>query len=291
MKHLNHLLLIAAAIAGLASCKKEDDAVASPGNPAPGAAEMQLVASGTVDGYTVEIYGKGTNLYTGYNTVYARLKNAAGSYLGDAGLTWEPVMTMTMGGMEHTHGCPWSAPVAVAGNASLYEEYMVFIMASSSMGHWDLKVNFTIGGTTHELHLPLPVLDSESEFHKVYTSSMGSDGTTYFLAMLEPAAPMTGVNDMVVGLFRRESDSAFPVVDGYTIRVDPRMPGMGNHGAPGNEDLVQGTDGFYHGKAGFSMTGYWKVNLMVENSAGQVLCGNAVTTEVAESSVSFKVNF
>ena len=57
MKHLNHLLLIAAAIAGLASCKKEDDAVASPGNPAPGAAEMQLVASGTVDGYTVEIYG------------------------------------------------------------------------------------------------------------------------------------------------------------------------------------------------------------------------------------------
>ena len=82
--------------------------------------------------------------------------------------------------------------------------------------------------------------------------------------MVEPSNPEGGVNDMIVGLYKRVSDTEFPVVDGYTIRVDPRMPGMGNHGAPGNVDLTQGADGFYHGMVGFSMTGYWKINLMLE---------------------------
>lgn len=291
MNHLNRLLLLAAATAALASCKKDDDAVVQPGEPAPGTESLHLVGSGTTDGYTVEVYGKGTALYVGYNPMYVRVKDAGGNYVSGASLGWDPVMTMMMGGMEHTHGCPYSAPAPAAGDASLYEGYIVFIMAGGSMGHWDLKVNFTTGGTGHEVEVPLTVSDGESEFHKVYTSSVGTDGTTYLLAMLEPSTPATGVNDMVVGLFKRAGDADFPVVDGYTIRVDPRMPGMGNHGAPGNEDLVQGADGLYHGKAGFSMTGYWKINLMVEDAAGQVLCGNEVGGEAVESSVHFKVDF
>lgn len=287
MKHLNRLLLITATMAALTSCKKDDDPVVTPSGPAPATENLHLINSATADGYTVEVYSKETTLYVEYNPMYVRLKDAGGAYVSGASLSWEPVMTMMMGGMEHTHSCPYSALTSVAGDPTLYEGYIVFIMASSGMDHWDLKVRFA----THEVEVPLTVSDGESEFHKVYTSSVGTDGTTYLLAMLEPATPGTGVNDMVAGLFKRVNDDEFPVVDGYTIRVDSRMPGMGNHGAPGNTDLVQGSDGFYHGTVGFSMTGYWKINLQVEDASGQVVCGNEVSGAAEESSVHFKVNF
>ncbi len=76
------------------------------------------------------------------------------------------------------------------------------------------------------------------------------------------------------------------------ISVDPRMPGMGNHSSPNNEDLVYnaGTQ-MYDGKLSLTMTGYWKVNLMLYNENGDVLKGETVTDTNPESSLYFDFEF
>lgn len=255
MKHMNRLLVLALAVAALTACKKEED-IAPPSGPGPASTALELLVSAPIAEHTVEVYAQHPALRVGYNAMYVRLKDPGGNYVSDANLSWQPVMTMMMGGTEHTHGCPYAPLAPAPDNGSLYSGYIVFNMASTGMGTWALHITFDADGTSHTLEVPMEVVASESEFHKTYATGMGTDGQAYFLAMLEPQAPVNGVNDLVVALFKRVDDFNFPVVDGHVIRVDPRMPGMGNHGAPGSEDMTQQPDGFYHGKAGFSMTGY-----------------------------------
>jgi hypothetical protein len=82
------------------------------------------------------------------------------------------------------------------------------------------------------------------------------------------------------------------MVNNYTIKIDPRMPSMGNHGSPNNVDLTQSTAGeMYNGKMSLTMTGYWRINLQLLNANQEVLKGEAITDEVTESSIYFEVEF
>lgn len=289
MKLLTRSLLVVFSLAALSSCKKDEAAEPTPQPPA--ATGLQLVQTATDGNYTVELYNKTGQLKVGYNPVSIRLKNGNGSAVSNATIGWLPMMTMDMGGSTHQHSCPHAAFTPASSDATLFEGNVVFNMASSMMGSWELTFTYDAGSGPHEVVMPVTVMASDSEFHKEYTSTTGTDGVTYLLAMVEPSNPIGGTNDMVVGLYKRVSDTEFPAVDGYTIRVDPRMPGMGNHGAPGNVDLTQGADGFYHGMVGFSMTGYWKINLIIEDGTGTVIGGQEVTPTNLESSVHFKVSF
>lgn len=281
-------LLIILGIVTIAACKKEETAEPAPQPTAPSG--MHVLHSVTDNGYTVELLNSTGALEVGHNPLHICIKNSNGSVVSNATVSWAPLMTMDMGGNTHQHSCPHSAITPTGNDAAPYQGYIVFNMASSTMGSWEIPVTYDTGGGPRTVNMAVNVATSDSEFRKRYTSTVGSDGVTYLMAMIEPSAPATGVNAMMVGLYKRESGMEFPVVNGYTIRVDPRMPGMGNHGAPGNVNLTQGTDGFYHGSVGFSMTGYWKINLIVEH-AGTTLCGEPVTAGNTESSVHFKVNF
>lgn len=289
MKLLTRSLLVVFGLAAFSSCKKDETAEPTPQPPI--ATGLQLIESATDGNYTVELYNKSGQLKVGYNALSVRLKNGSGSAVSNATLGWMPMMTMDMGGTTHQHSCPHATFTAASSDATLFEGSVVFNMASSMMGFWELTFTYDTGSGPHEVVMPVTVMASDSEFHKEYTSTTGTDGVMYLLALVEPSNPIGGVNDMVVGLYKRVSDTEFPAVDGYTIRVDPRMPGMGNHGAPGNVDLTQGADGFYHGMVGFSMTGYWKINLMLEDGTGTVIGGQEVTPTNLESSVHFKVSF
>lgn len=282
------LLLLALGIIAITACKKDETTEPSPQPPTPSG--MHVLQSATDGDYTLELLNGSGTLEVGHNTIHVRIKDSNGSTVSNATVNWAPLMTMDMGGSTHQHSCPYSALAPTTNDPALHQGYVVFNMATSSMGFWELTVTYDTGNGPRNVVMPVSVASSDSEFRKRYTSAVGSDGVTYLLAMVEPIAPTTGVNDMVVGLYERVNGMEFPVVNGYTIRVDPRMPGMGNHGAPGNVDLTQGSDGLYHGMVGFSMTGYWKINLIVENG-GTALCGEPVTTSNEESSVHFKVNF
>src|SRR5690554_3145362 len=92
-------------------------------------------------------------------------------------------------------------------------------------------------------------------------------------------------------LYRMEDMMTFPVVENYTITIDPRMPGMGNHSSPNNEDLTyQAAQKRYEGKLSLTMTGYWKINMKLLDENGEVLKGEDVTEDNPSSSLISKLN-
>lgn len=289
MKILKYGMLFLLTAIIMVSCSKDDDII--PNNPNE-IENLQLVKTFTKDGYKVEFFNKTGDLQVGYNQIFLRLTDKNDNYVQDASFDWMPMMTMNMGGMTHEHGCPFSEIKKVSGKQTLYEGYIVFIMASDEPDNfWDLQINFTVDGQSLQINDKVNVISTESQYNKVYTSVMGSDDVNYMLALIEPSEPEIGTNDIVVGLFKMGEHHDFPVVEGYTIKVDPRMPGMGNHSAPGNVDMTQGSDGFYHGKVGFSMSGYWKINLILENGSGTAVKGEPITEQNPESSLNFKLEF
>lgn len=289
MKYLKISMLVALIAIFMVSCSKDDDITPNNINEIE---NLQLIKSFSKDGYTLELFNKTGMLQVGYNKLTLRLKDADGKYVQNATIDWMPMMTMNMGGMTHQHSSPYSEISKVSGKQTLYQGYIVFIMASDEPNnYWDLHINLSVDGQNISIEDKVNVISTESQYNKVYTSGMGTDDENYMLALVEPENPIIGTNDIVVALFKKGDNHDFPIVNNYKIKVDPRMPGMGNHSAPGNVDMTQGNDGFYHGKVGFSMSGYWKINLILEDGSGTVIKGEPVTETNPESSLNFKIEF
>lgn len=289
MKYLKISMLVALIAIFMVSCSKDDDITPNNINEIE---NLQLIKSFSKDGYTLELFNKTGKFQVGYNKLTLRLKDAGGKYVQNTTIDWMPMMTMNMGGMTHQHSSPYSEISKVSGKQTLYQGYIVFIMASDEPdNYWDLHINLSVDGQNISIEDKVNVISTESQYNKVYTSGMGTDDENYMLALVEPENPIIGTNDIVVALFKKGDNHDFPIVNNYKIKVDPRMPGMGNHSAPGNVDMTQGNDGFYHGKVGFSMSGYWKINLILEDGSGTVIKGEPVTETNPESSLNFKIEF
>ena len=87
-----------------------------------------------------------------------------------------------------------------------------------------------------------------------------------------------------------ESMISFPIVENYTIMLDPRMPGMGNHTSPNNTDLSF-ENSIYNGDLSLTMTGYWVLNLKLMNNENVLLKGEDVTEEHIQSSLYLELEF
>lgn len=298
---LNSLLLLAIILL-LTACSSDDDqAVPNLEDETEG---LQLIDSFDDEQYTFDVFTVSGKLEVGYNKVYFRIEDSDGKYVEEAQLDWHPMMTMAMhedkghhrltradGTTMHHHSCPNSEITKTPNKNTLYEAYIVFLMASSDTDHWELNLHYAIAGEEKELTAKVQVADLQTDYYKVFTTAIGTDEENYILALVEPQHPKVGVNPMEVALFKQESDMDFPIVNHYQLKVDPRMPGMGNHSATGSEDLTQNEIGFYEGKVAFSMTGFWKINLILQNESGEILKGEPVTDENLESSLHFKLEF
>jgi len=272
------------------SCSKEDDEV-SPKNVNE-KDNLQLIESIGNKGYIVDLLNSSGQLKVGHNKIYLRLKDSNGNAVNSTTIDWMPMMTMNMGGMPHEHSCPFSNLSKVSGQENLYEGYIVFTMASDAPNSfWNLEVKVTVDSQDVVFNDKLNVIDVNSDYNKKFTTVMGSDSVNYILALLEPTNPKIGVNDIVVALFKKGQNQDFPIVDNYTIKVDPRMPGMNNHSAPGSQDMRQESDGFYHGKVGLSMSGYWKINLILQDASDITVRGEPIKEGNLESSLNFKLEF
>lgn len=237
------------------------------------------------DLHTVEIYSEKGTLQQGYNAISLRIKDKnTNSFVTDASVNWHPIMYMT--GMQHT--CPKSEVIKTTGKQTLYNGYIVFQMASHGSEYWELTINYTVNENNYTVSETIQVLPSDKQRVTTFT---GTDDARYVLALIEPSNPAVAINDMVAGLYKMENRMDFSVVDDYTIKIDPRMPSMGNHGSPNNVDLTQKADGFYHGKLSLTMTGYWKINLQLLNQEKELLKGEEVTSENESSSLYLEVEF
>ena len=272
------------------SCKNSDEPVI---DELEGLTKIKEFPDNT-DTYVIELYSQNRTTMLGYNDVSLRFKNkSTGEYEKNATASWLPVMHM----ISRSHSCPKSEIQKADPNGTLYNGYIVFQMAQTNEEeYWDITITFTINGTNYEAVTNIDVPVAPKRVVEVFSNS---DNTRrYIVAFVEPKKPKVGVNDMIVGVWERKDMVMmdFPVVDAYTVKIDPRMPSMGNHSSPNNVDAKQSAPGgLYSGKLNLTMTGYWKINLQLMDQNGTVLKGEEIVDPnidpLSSSSIYFEIEF
>ena len=264
------------------SCSTDDDTAPSM-NEVEGLSKIQEI---TNNSHTIELYNESGMFYTGYNHFSIQIKdNISNTYVQDASIALTPMMQMP----EMRHSCPKSDITKAEGKSTVYEGFVIYQMTNLDGSGWYLNLDYTIDGVTYNVTEFITVKHSEKQN---VTSVIGADNTKYVLALIEPQSPKMAVNDLKLGLFKMESMLLYPSVKNYTISLDPRMPGMGNHTSPNNSDLsYHSDDHLYHGKLSLTMTGYWVLNLKLINSEGEVIKGEDVTENDPQSSLYLELEF
>lgn len=267
-------------LATLTACSSDDEEIIV--NELDGLTKIQEF---TNDTHIIELYNSTGALEQGYNAISLRFKDKnTNEYEKNATVSWMPVMHMA----TMNHSCPKSEVAKTALKETLYNGYIVFQMAQNETEYWDLKIDYTINGL---LYTATENINVPASAKRKVTSFMGSDNKKYLIALIDPSSPKVALNDVTFGLYKMESMMSFPVVDNYKIKIDPRMPSMGNHTSPNNVDLTQSADKLYHGKLSLTMTGYWKINLQLLNELDEVLKGEVVTEENPASSIFLEIEF
>ena len=238
------------------------------------------------DDHIVEIFNSTGNFYQGYNELTIRIiDKLTEDFVTNASISWKPVMHMT----EMMHSCPTSAVQKVSDMKTIYDGYVIFQMPGNATEGWTLTINYTIDGESYTVADSINVMATENRVVSVFT---GADQVRYVIALMDPLLPEVKINDISVGLYKMENMMTFTPVEDYTIGLDPRMPSMGNHTSPNNEDLVyDATDMIYKGKLSLTMTGYWMLNFKVINEQDEVLKGEDVTEDNESSSLYFELEF
>jgi hypothetical protein len=275
----NTIAILAVAIS-LASCSNND--ATTPVDELEGISKFKEITNAT---HTIELYSH-MSVEQGYNEIKIRIKdNSTNAYVKNAVINWLPLMHMTM----MTHSCPKSGVEKITADGTLYEGYIVFQMAQNATEYWDLKIDYSVNGTNYSV---TTVIDVPAATERNVNTFTGSDGIKYIVVYAEPHHPKVALNDMVVGVFKMQDMMNFPVVDGYTLKIDPRMPSMGNHSSPNNVNPTQIISGdLYTGKMALTMTGYWKINLQLVNPNGVVVKGEEISDTVLGSSIYFDFEF
>jgi hypothetical protein len=279
MKFLRIIPLVLATIFASCTSDTDDNTV----NELDGLTKFKEISNTT---HTIELYKHMGGLEQGFNEIALRIKDkTTNQYIKNATVAWKPVMRMTM----MSHSCPKSPVTKVSADGDVYEGYIVFQMAENAMEKWDLTFDYAINGTAYTMTSGIEVPASAKQR---VASFMGSDNVRYIVAYVDPHHPKVGINDMVAGVWKMQDMMTFPAVDNYKLKIDPRMPSMGNHSSPNNVDATQTIVGdLYNGKLSLTMTGYWKLNLQLLNASGTVLKGETITDAVPASSIYFEIEF
>lgn len=281
MKILKYTVLLLLAIISF-SCSSDDDSSSIPIDETSGLHKIQEM---TNDTHVIELFSSTGSLVQGYNRISLRIKDKkTNNYITDAKIEWIPLMHMAM--MQHS--CPRSQ-VEKKDKKTVYEGDIIFQMAQNETEYWELTIAYEINNVSY---IATDKISVPASTKRTVSSLKGSDGNNYVIAYITPSSPKVALNDMAVGIYKMKDMMTFEAVNNFKIKIDPRMPSMGNHGSPNNTDLLQTeTNGFYTGKLSLTMTGYWKINLQVLNADNEVLKGEAVTTENTSSSLYFEIEF
>jgi hypothetical protein len=253
-------------IAVFSSCKKDTPDPIPPVNPWD---DMVLVHDTTIQGEDLQIrVFSDRELYVGYNNLFFLVTDAAGKeVLQPTAVAFSPLMEMS----TMNHACPYGQPEWDT-ELKMSHGYCVFSMPSGALGTWFVDLNVSIDGVEYQYAIS-PTIAEPAESRMFSFIDLISTNT-YIVALIEPMEPKIGVNDFVVGFYVKETMMSFPEVANMNIEIEPEMPTMG-HGSPNNVDPVYTADGRYEGKVNFTMSGYWKVNMLIKDSESVVIKDNA----------------
>lgn len=204
--------------------------------------------------------------YVGYNQVAVRvMEDGSDEVEEDASVDFLPMMDM--GSMMHS--TPHEDPV-YRQDLRAYMGTSTFIMPGGTAGQWTFHVIASLPGMTADTaSFDIDVMDKAET--RLYQFVSAEDSTTaYFVALRNPMEPKVGMNDFELMIYERENMMSFPPAQDLQIEMTPEMPSMG-HGSPNNEDPTMVLNGYYAGKVNFTMSGHWKVNLVIKDANGNML--------------------
>lgn len=252
-------------------------------DPTKGLTLIQTMKNAT---HNIELFSANGKLEVGYNKIFLRVKSLDGTILNNPTATWLPLMHM----QNMNHACPYSTLNLVANTATLLEGYIVFQMATNNPDYWELTINYTIDGVNYTA---TDTVNVENPLKRKLAAFKGNDSIRYVVALLEPQTPKFGTNEIVAMIFKTQNMMDFAIVDGYTLKIDPRMPDMGNHSSPNNVNLTQNNnDKNYYGNINLTMSGYWVVNLQLFDNLNNLLKGEEIILpSVTKSSIYFEIEF
>ena len=156
-----------------------------------------------------------------------------------------------------SHSCPVEEPESEAVK-KLFPAAILFTMPSGDMGSWKLetKIHNHVNGLFGKASFDINV---KSATPSKVISFQASSGERFYLSYRFPEKQKVGINDFEVIAFT-STDGKFVPAENLTMKLTPEMPSM-DHGSPNNEDPVHVGKGHYKGKANFTMTGEWRLQL------------------------------
>ena len=283
MKTLKYFMLFILANTFIISCSSDDDNISNSNNQNE-TDHLILIQTISNESHQLAIFSENGKLMEGYNSIYIQIKDNNNELISNANINWEPLMHMH----NMSHSAPFSNIAKTYDSNTLYHGFIIFQMASNDDEYWALNFDYTIDGVSYQMSDTINVQQAE---RRRLVSFVGNDDNNYLIALVEPKDPKVAINDMVAAIYKMENMHQYSLINDYVLKIDPRMPGMGNHGSPNNQDLTQGADLFYHGKLSLTMTGYWKINLILENEIGETLKGESISDDNESSSIFFEIEF
>lgn len=248
------------------SCKK-NDLDPTPPTPTDPYADFYKIGDAYLPtaGLTISLY-MGEEPFTGYNRVYTVVKDkVTNQILENATVAYAPLMDM--GAMQHAS--PAEQPVWDA-DAKAHKGTVTFIMPTAN-GTWYLTVKATNQTTMVEEDATFTFTVVDKPEARLYSFLSAADGTTKaFVALIEPPTWKTGMNDFELVIYQKASMMDFPPLENLIIEITPEMPTMG-HGSANNVNPIYTTNGHYKGEVNFTMTGYWKVHVVIKDGQGNVM--------------------
>lgn len=240
--------------------------------------------------YKISIEALNGTFYKGYNELHFKITNIQNNQtVNPSEVTFLPVMTNAEG---KTASCPHEYNPEYDAANKYCNGYSVFTSETALVSNWKLYVSFTLDNQKYEINKDISV-EKQSNKNLNMTAFTGKDGEQYFIALIAPQKPKVAENALTAGIYKYNkpaneagtfpdpSQFSYSQVNGYTLKLDPRMPepSMGNHSSPNNKDLTQQNDGLYHGVVNYTMTGNWTLNLIMQNQNGLILKGTVVPTD------------
>ncbi|MDR0700598.1 MAG: FixH family protein [Tannerella sp.] len=275
------------------SCGKDDEPEPQV-DPTEGLLKIREF-SATGSPYAVTLYNETGQLQLGYTKVYFTVTDKERNFIENATLSDFPEMDMGM--MKHS--TPRSEITKVEGKA-LYEAYYAFLMYSGQGdGKWFYDLEYSVDNTRYEIsdveinvrNVFRPDGKTERRVIQTVTAIDGSE-KRYVVTLVEPLKPKIGSNEITAYIHERQDANTYPAVGNFKLKLDPRMPSMENHSSPNNVDLTwDAASKIYKGTVNFTMTGYWKLNLILQDQQGETLYGNPVSGETEASSLYFEIEF
>ncbi|MDW7695873.1 FixH family protein [Flammeovirgaceae bacterium SG7u.111] len=210
-------------------------------------------------GAKVKVYGK-EKLFSGYNQLFVAVYDSISDELiEESHVSFMPMMAMNSG---MSHSAPYENPASSEAKEGFFEGAVVFLMPSM-MGTWTLDVHVHNHKNMKEGMAKFEVMVAEDSEPRIRTFESKTDQKNLFVSYKLGEEPKVGINDIEFVVNSRKTMMEFLPEENYTFEMTPEMPTMG-HGSPNNVNPTHTEMGHYAGKLNFTMTGLWRVNLVIK---------------------------